>query len=191
MYSMKSSNSIMLIFLLVSVSFFPAGCDNGGGSGNDTPMKTYSLSPDAQGAMELVDNIYNMTIVSKDDNVLKAEYNAGFIQGKLQGGLIVSTRDNFWDIAYLTDPSHSFPKQIQPTADEISLALGVLKDNYSYTISYIENQQDPAIAQNLKRLVFRMLGIYHGTLLATPATLDFSDGWLPGLDYFQSSELTL
>jgi hypothetical protein len=36
---------------------------------------------------------------------------------------------------------------------------------------------------------YKMLGIYHGTLLETPAALDFSGGWLPNLAYFQPSEL--
>lgn len=191
MYAMKSCPKVLCIVFLISAIFCIVGCGGSGSSGKENKIKTYSLGPNAQGAMEVVDNIYNMTIVSKHDNVLKAEYDAGFIQGKLQQSLIVSARDNYWDVAYLTDPSHAFPAQIPPTQGELSTALGVLKDNYAYTIEYIKKQPNPVTAQNLKRLLFRMLGIYHGTLLETPATLDFSGEWLPDLGYFSPSELIL
>ena len=69
--------------------------------------------------IETINNIVNMTVVSKDANDLKAEYRAGFVQGKLQGKTILSARDNNWDNAYLTDPSHSFPKQHGPTRAEL------------------------------------------------------------------------
>jgi hypothetical protein len=189
MYPIKARYSTVFVSFLIIASLFVAGC--GGSSGPDRKMKTYSLGPNAQGAMEFVDNIYNLTVVSKDDNVLKAEYEAGFIQGKLQGKLIVSTRDNYWDILYLTDPSHSFPQKIPPTPEELALALGVLDDNYAYTIDYIKNQKDPVVAQNLKRLLFRMLGVYHGAVREAPAPLDFSGSWLPELSSFDPSELQL
>jgi hypothetical protein len=141
--------------------------------------------------MELVDNIYNVSVVSKNDNVLKAEYDAGFIQGKLQRRLIRSVRDNYWDMSYLMDPSHSFPKKLPPSPHEMSVALEVLRENYGYTIEYIRGHADPVVAGNLRRVLFRMLGLYHGTRLDAPAALDFSGGWLPEMSYFQDAELTL
>ena len=65
--------------------------------------------------IQTIHNIANLTVVSKDANDLKAEYRAGFVQGKLQGKTIISARDNSWDNAYLTDPSHTFPAQHSPT----------------------------------------------------------------------------
>ncbi len=152
----------------------------------------YSLDATASGVIERINNITNLTVVSKDANDLKAEYRAGFIQGKLQGKTIISARDNSWDNAYLLDPSHSFPKQHGPTQAELSEATDLLNANYAAFLQYLENPDtDTVTAYRLKRLLFRMLGIYHGTFLKQPASLDFSGNWLPDDSYLQISELTL
>ena len=156
----------------------------------ETSRIFYSLDANASGVTETVDNIVNLTVVSKDPRNLRAEYRAGFIQGKLHGKLICSARDNCWDNAYLTDPSHSFPKQRGPTAAELDRACSVLTTNYTYLLSYLQNPTNAAAAP-LKRLLFRMLGIYHGATLARPAELDFSGNWLPDLDYLKPAELVL
>lgn len=172
------------IFILLTVS----GC---GGGDSQSNLQCLSLSNNAKGCIETVDNIINMTIVSKNENVFKAEYDAGFIQGRLQKQLIISARDNSWDDAYLTDPSHSFPKQLPPSQDELLKAQNILIKNYEYTINYTKNQKDPVLTENLTRLIFRLLGIYHGTQLDAPALLDFRGEWLPDPSYFSSSELVL
>lgn len=68
----------------------------------------------ASGVIATINNIVNMTVVSKDLNDLKAEYHAGFVQGKLQGTTIISARDNAWSNSYLLDPEHKFPKNPSP-----------------------------------------------------------------------------
>lgn len=152
----------------------------------------YSLDANAVGVLETVDNIANLTVVSKDPQDLRAEYRAGFVQGTLQGSTIRSARDNSWDNAYLTDPSHSFPKQHGPTQAELAKAGAILNTNYTYLLTYLTDPAtDPAVAAGLKRLLFRLLGIYHGANLAYPAELDFSGAWLPDTDYLQSAELAL
>jgi len=152
----------------------------------------YTLDANASGVIKTINNIANLTVVSRDaTNDLKAEYRAGFIQGKLQGKTILSARDNSWDNAYLTNPSHTFPKQHGPTQAELDEAAGVLNANYAAFLQYLKNPATDAItAHHLKRLLFRMLGIYHGASLNQPASLDFSENWLPD-NYLQSSELTL
>jgi hypothetical protein len=153
---------------------------------------TYALDANASGVIETINNIVNMTVVSKDDNDLKAEYRAGFVQGKLQGRKILSARDNSWDNAYLTDPGHTFPKQIGPTQAELEKAAQTLVGNYNAFIGYLTNPAtDPDVAYKFKRLLFRLLGIYHGTTLTGPASLDFSGNWLPDATYLQPSELVL
>ena len=57
----------------------------------------YSLDAQASGVIETINNIANLTVVSKDANDLKAEYRAGFVQGKLQAKGILAARDNTWD----------------------------------------------------------------------------------------------
>lgn len=152
----------------------------------------YTLDANASGVLEKTNNIANLTVVSKDANDLKAEYRAGFVQGKLQGKTIISARDNSWDLAYLLDPSHSFPKQHGPTQAELDQAAGLLNANYSAFLQYLNDPgTNEVTAYRLKRLLFRMLGIYHGATLSHPAGLDFSGAWLPDTSYLNSSELTL
>jgi hypothetical protein len=47
------------------------------------------------------------------------------------------------------------------------------------------------VSNQLKRLLFRMVGIYHGATQAQPQALDFSGNWLPDTGYFKQEELTL
>lgn len=164
-------------------------------SGNSAPVSNrtvFTLDANASGVIETINNIVNMTVVSKDANDLKAEYRAGFVQGKLQGKTIQSARDNNWDNAYLTDPSHSFPKQHGPTQSELEQAGGLLNANYNGVINHLKAPStDADVAYRLKRLLFRMLGIYHGATLTQPAVLDFSGSWLPDGGYFRPEEMSL
>ena len=153
---------------------------------------SYALDTNAAGVLEKINNFASLTVVSKDTNDLRAEYRAGFVQGKLQGQTICSARDNSWDNAYLTDPNHSFPKQHGPTAAELDRAGTILNDNYTFLIQYLRDANiDPAVTHRLERLLFRLLGIYHGATLAQPAALDFSGNWLPDAAYLQPAERVL
>lgn len=84
----------------------------------------------AIGVTEVINNIANLTVVSKDANDLRAEYRAGFVQGKLQAKGMIAARDNSWDAAYLTDPSHSFPKLPNPSRAELDRTARILNSNY-------------------------------------------------------------
>lgn len=151
--------------------------------------QVYRLDDNAVGAINTMENVVFMTVVSKDANNLKAEYRAGFVQGKLQGATIVSARDNTWDNAYLTDASHGFPKQPGPSPSELDTATALLNANFRYFLEYLQNPTtDSVIAERLKRLLFRMLGIYHGATLPEPASLDFSGTWLPDDTYLTPEE---
>ena len=148
----------------------------------------YRIDAGAQGLMEKVDNIYNTSIVSNDRNVFKAEYRAGFIQGKLQAEQIIAARDNGWDSAYLLDPTHAYPQQIPPSPAEIAKAQRKLAANWEYTLEYIRTTDDSEVARNLRRLMYRLVGIYHGATLRRPQALPFNAGWAPD---FGAAELAL
>lgn len=153
---------------------------------------TFMLDAQASGVTETINNIANLTVVSKDANDLKAEYRAGFVQGKLQAKVIRSARDNSWDHAYLLDPAHAFPKQPGPTSTELDSAARLLNGNYNAFLVYLRNPAtDSEVSYRLKRLLFRMVGIYHGATLKQPAALDFSGNWLPDTSYFKPEELGL
>jgi hypothetical protein len=82
--------------------------------------------------------------------------------------------------------------QIGPTQVELNRAVGLLNSNYVAFLQYLRNPATDALtAHRLKRLLFRMLGIYHGTSLTQPASLDFSGNWLPDGNYFNAAELAL
>jgi hypothetical protein len=183
----KFSGKGVLLLTAMALLITVASC----GDDSESRLTCYSLGLTTKGCIETVDNILNMTVVSKNENVFKAEYDAGFIQGKLQRDVIISARDNNWDNMYLTDPSHSFPKQLPPTEIEFAEAHRILMLNYIYTIDYIENHSDPVIKENLTRVIFRLLGLYHGTKLDSPASLDFSGQWLPSYWYFAPTERLL
>lgn len=166
-----------------------AACSGEGGSSNRT---IYTLDENASGVIETINNISNLTVVSRNANDLKAEYRAGFIQGRLQGRTIMSARDNSWDHNYLLDPDHSFPRQPVPSQTELNQAAGLLNVNYAAFLQYLNNPATDAVtAYRLKRLLFRMLGIYHGASRNQPASLDFSGAWLPDNSYLKTAELTL
>jgi len=158
----------------------------------DGGRRRFALDANAAGVVETLNNIANLTVVSRDANVLKAEYRAGFVQGKLQAKGIRSARDNSWDSSYLTDPSHAFPRQHGPSAAELARAGRILDANYEAFLRFVRNPTtDSDAASKLKRLVFRMLGIYHGATRDAPAALDFSGAWLPDQNYFKPAELAL
>lgn len=171
---------LCLMALVVSM----ASC---GGSA-ETGLTRFEIDADTQGVIEKVNNIYNTSIVSRDPNVYKAEYEAGFIQGRLQKDQLVPARDNAWDSAYLLDPTHAYPKQIPPSADEIAMAQRTLKANWDYTMQYIQNTADSQVAGNLRRLMYRLVGIYHGATADQPQALPFNEAWVPE---FNDAELSL
>ncbi len=151
---------------------------------------TYKIE-NAVGYIEKIDNILNVTIVSNFDNVYKAEYYAGFVQGKLEKKYIISARDNSWDTAYLVDPSHSLVTHKPPsTADMMYLEDAAIK-NYNYTLNYIQRRCDPILRENLERLLYRLIGIYHGTKLDSPAKLSFDGKWIPPTNFFSPQEMKL
>ncbi len=184
------SRSFRLLSLLVVVFLCVAWA--GAADANPTNRVVYNLDSNASGVTETINNIVNLTVVSTDANDLKAEYRAGFVQGKLQGTTILSARDNAWDMLYLLDPSHSFPKQRGPAPAELNQAAGILNSNYDAFIQYLHNPAtDAEVSHRFERLLFRMLGIYHGATLAQPASLDFSGSWLPDNAYLKPEELAL
>lgn len=158
---------------------------------NKPTLTQFALHDRAKGVLETIDNIQNITVVSKDVSVLKAEYVAGFIQGKLQKKDILSARDNGWDLMYLLDPTHTFPKLLPPSQQEKELAGKLLLENFSYTTAYIQNVQDLKTREMFTRQLFRMLGIYHGCIKEVAEELDFSGNFFPHASYFNESELQI
>lgn len=151
-------------------------------------VKYCSHKNSAKGSIETVDKIANVSIVSKSKNDYKAEFRAGVIQGQLQKTEIVSARDNTWDAFYLTDPRHTFPTSIPPSSEDFSKAKQILEQNLTYTLDYIKNCSDSKVRHNLRRLMYRLLGIYVGSTDKGICSMSFDDTWVP---VFSEPELTL
>lgn len=131
-------------------------------------LQTYVLNDYCQGFAEKKDNCWNYSIYANDNSVdvFTNEYYAGFIQAKLQGcTTIMAARNNVWNNAFLTDtsaPSDKFPKEFDPNADELRKAGKCLQANYCSLFTWVKDNETEAVAHNIKRLMFRMLGIYDG-----------------------------
>lgn len=155
----------------------------------DSGLVSFRLDRDTRGVTEKVSNIYNTVVVASDRNVFRAEYEAGFVQGRLQGEeRMLAARDDNWDGSYLTEPAHTYPRQIPPTADELAQARLVLLANWDYTLDYIAGTRDRTVARNLQRLMYRLIGVYDGATRGRPRRLPFSASWRPR---FTPAELLL
>lgn len=167
--------------------FSLAGCGSGGsGSGvaesapaSVQPSRTVQLDADTSGYIEEVANIVNTSVVSNDPNVFKAEYEAGFVQGQLQQDSIPAARDNNWDGTYLTDPTHSFPTALPVPAEELQVTSQLLQRNWDFTLDFIRDEATEDVKENLRRLMYRLVGIYDGATKTDPQQLPFDDRWYP------------
>jgi len=184
--AIKRLSSFIAALLFIALS---SGCSDSDSAPPKESIRVFVLDSNSSGCVEKLDNLHNLSVVSTDNNTLKAEYKAGFVYGHLLKNQIIFARDNTWDSAYIGDPSHSFPKQIPPSEEELNETEALLKENYAYTIDYTQKLSDKTIQGYMQRLIFRMLGLYHGVILDNPDALDFSGDWLPSLDFFSNSEL--
>lgn len=186
---------LLLPSILLAGLLFVAGCSNETNdvnvSGTSTGGPPLTVGNVMQSYQEKIDNILVTTIVSKNDNVLQAEYNAGLEQGRLQRTGILAARDNNWDNAYQTDPTHSFPTQEPPLPIELAEVQDYLQRNYAYTINYINTTPDKVVANNMKRILYRMIGIYHGARGIPASNLDMTGNRIPALSDFSADELRL
>ena len=152
-------------------------------------MRKELLNEQCVGFGECRNNCWNFSIFSTDpsQDEFTQEYYAGYAQGKLQGvDMIKAARNNSWRNNYLCDPSHEFPKKIVPSPDELDKAAGILVENYTYLCQWMLKNKESDIARHIKRLVFRMLGIYHGVTKDAPQSTV-----KPGLGEMDPEELKL
>lgn len=152
-------------------------------------MKKVVLNKQCMGFGECKNNCWNFSIFSTDpsQDELTQEYFAGYVQGKLQGiDMIKAARNNTWRNTYLCDPSHGFPKALVPSQDELDRAAALLVENYTYLCQWLSCNEKKDTAHYIKRLLYRMLGIYDGATKDEPKT-DLK----PELDNMPLSELKL
>lgn len=141
----------------------------------------FTLNKYTLGFAELRDNCWNYTVISRhpEYNIWKQEYLAGFVQGKLQGELqLKASRNNTWNNFHLCDvsePDKKFPKQFDPSQEELDRAAACIADNYQYTFDWISKNKTDRKAEQLLRVLFRLKGIYDATYLVRPKVPEVSD----------------
>lgn len=129
----------------------------------NTEPREFVLNEYTKGYAQCIDNNWNFAIYAQDPSVsiYQNEYNAGYVQGKVQGNaLIKATRNNTWRWYVLDEGPGA--NSVTPPAGAVEQAVKALTDNYNYMTDYVEKHQDDKRVQGLIRLMFRMLGIYHG-----------------------------
>lgn len=129
----------------------------------NTEPREFVLNEYTKGYAQCIDNNWNFAIYAQDPSVsiYQNEYNAGYVQGKVQGNaLIKATRNNTWRWYVLDEGPGA--NSVTPPAGAVEQAVKALTDNYNYMTDYVDKHQDDKRVQGLIRLMFRMLGIYHG-----------------------------
>ena len=129
----------------------------------NTAPEEYVLNQYTKGYSQCIDNNWNFAIYAQDPTVsiYQNEYNAGYVQGKIQGtAMIKATRNNTWRWYVLDEGPGA--NSVTPPAGAVEQAVKALTDNYNYMTDYVEKKQGDRHIQGLIRLMYRMLGIYHG-----------------------------
>lgn len=130
----------------------------------NTEASQFVLDEYTCGFAQCIDNNWNFAIYAQNPNIsiYQNEYNAGYVQGKVQGNaMIVATRNNSWKNFLIgATPQDNLNVDVHP--QYLTAAAESLIQNYNYTYDVLNGKQDDPMYRNITRLVFRMLGIYDG-----------------------------
>ncbi|MDE7115966.1 MAG: hypothetical protein K2O56_06035 [Muribaculaceae bacterium] len=122
------------------------------------------------GFAQCVDNNWNYAVYAQnpDVSIFQNEYNAGYVQGKVQTGkTILATRNNSWfNFLVGSTPQDAISIEIKP--EYLKAAGETVARNYNYLCDLVEREKDDLKMQKIMRLMFRQLGIYEGATGAQP-----------------------
>ena len=132
----------------------------------NTEATQFTLDEFTTGFAQCIDNNWNYAIYAQNPNVsiYQNEYNAGYVQGKVQtGAVILATRNNSWkNFLVGSTPENDVNVIVKP---EYLEACGkAVIDNYNYTFDLVSGKQDDPKYQMILRLMYRQLGIYDGAV---------------------------
>ena len=97
-------------------------------------IKEFVLNEFCKGYSEVIDNCWNYSIFAQDPNIsiFENEYNAGFIQAKIQGKVsIIASRNNCWKNMLICDTPQD-RISIDIPEDAHSAVEEALVSNYKY-----------------------------------------------------------
>ncbi|MDE6811284.1 MAG: hypothetical protein K2J15_02930, partial [Muribaculaceae bacterium] len=136
----------------------------------NTPATQFVLDEYTCGFAQCIDNNWNYAIYAQNPNVsiFQNEYNAGYVQGKVQTGeTILATRNNSWSNFLVgSTPQDAISIEVKP---EYLTACGeTIVKNYNYLCDWVQQRKDDPKVEKIIRLMFRQLGIYDGAVNAEP-----------------------
>lgn len=150
----------------------------------NTEPTEFVLNEYTRGFAQCIDNNWNFAVYAQDPGVsiYQNEYNAGYVQGKVQTNhLIKATRNNTWRWYVLDEGPGA--DSVTPPDGAVELATDALVRNYNYLTDWAEKNQTDEKTQSIIRLMFRQLGIYHGAADKEPLKdVKFSDLKLSNMD---------
>ncbi len=150
----------------------------------NTEPREYVLNEYTRGFAQCVDNNWNYAVYAQDPGVsiYQNEYNAGYVQGKVQTNHVIkATRNNTWRWYVLDEGPGA--DSVTPPEGGVELATNALVENYNYLCDWAEKNQADTKTQGIIRLMYRMLGIYHGAADREPLkNVTFDDLKLSSMD---------
>lgn len=129
----------------------------------NTDVQEFVLNEHTRGFAQCIDNNWNYAVYAQDPavSIYQNEYNAGYVQGKIQTNHVIkATRNNTWRWYVLDEGPGADSTEIPPNGLEI--AQSALVENYNYLCDWAEKNGSDEKTISIIRLMFRMLGIYHG-----------------------------
>lgn len=130
----------------------------------NTDPSEYVLDEFTKGYSQCVDNCWNYAFYAQNPNVsiYQNEYNAGYVQGKVQGlDLLKATRDNSWkNFLVGSTPQDAISIEVKP--EYLDACGAALVKNYDYTYQWALERRDDNLVKGIIRLMFRMFGIFEG-----------------------------
>lgn len=155
----------------------------------NTPATSFVLDQYTCGFAQCVDNNWNYAIYAQNPNVsiYLNEYNAGYVQGKVQSGpTIIATRNNSWkNFLVGATPQNAISIEVKP--EYLTASAETLIQNYNYLYDWAAQRKDDEMVQKIIRLMYRQLGIYEGAAGLEPRkSVEYSDLALSAFDPTQS-----
>ena len=135
----------------------------------NTQPQEFVLDDYTRAFAQCIDNNWNYAVYAQNPNVsiYQNEYNAGYAQGKVQTNkMIVATRNNTWRWYVLDEGPGA--DSVTPPDEMPGLVHDALIKNYNYLTDWAEKNAGNKFGQGITRLMFRMLGIYHGAADMAP-----------------------
>ena len=129
----------------------------------NTEATEFVLNEYTRGYAQCIDNNWNYAVYAQDPSVsiYQNEYNAGYVQGKVQTNRVIkATRNNTWKWYVLDEGPGADSTQIPEGG--VQIARDALVENYNYLTGWAEKNASDEKTIGIIRLMFRMLGIYDG-----------------------------